>query len=50
MGAYESKAVRDVRLSRRREVLDAMRLLPPLEVPDDFPSPEQIVREARDAR
>lgn len=49
-GTYESKAARDARLSRRREVLGVMGSLPPLKVPDDFPSPEQLVREARDAR
>lgn len=48
--AYESKAVRDARIARRREVLDGIRALPPLTVPDGFPSPEQLVREARDAR
>lgn len=49
-GAHESKAVRDARIAKRREVLDSMRGLPPLAVPDGFPSPEQLVPEVRDSR
>ena len=37
-------------LDRRRAVFEQIQTLPCFEVPRDFPTPEQIVRELRDAR
>lgn len=37
-------------LARRKKVLEGIQTLPPLSVPDGFPTPEQMVREDRDKR
>lgn len=48
--AYESPSARDERLERRKLTIEGLRSLPVFELPEGFPSPESIVREARDAR
>ena len=37
-------------LARRKALFDRIDALPPFEVPDDFPTPQEIIREMRDGR
>lgn len=37
-------------VARRKAVIDRINALPPFEVPEDFPSPQEIIREMRDSR
>ena len=49
--AYQhSEAARKERLERHRAVLERIDALPRVEIPADFPSIEEIVREMRDER
>lgn len=45
-----SRAAAQARLERRREVFARIDARTPFDVPDDFPSVEEIVREMRDER
>lgn len=45
---YSSQASEAI--SRRQKVLDKISARPSIEIPESFPSPEQIVRELRDQR
>lgn len=44
------EAERQARIARRRRVLEQIASMPPSVVPDDFPSPAELIREDRDAR
>lgn len=46
----EAMRAREERLNRRREIFERIDARGPLDIPEDFPSAAEIVREMRDAR
>lgn len=45
-----AEAEREMRIERKRKVFERIDAMPRFEVPDDFPSPAEIVRQMRDER
>lgn len=46
----DEEAERQARIARRRRVLEEIAAMPPSIVPDDFPSPAELIREGRRER
>ena len=47
---YPSDETREERIARRKKLFEEIAKLPKIDLPEGFPTPEEIVREMRDSR